>query len=222
MHTKTHFHIHIHIQTYLYLYILICVNMTGMAIDDRTDVERLRLSLERPQWTGVCDYVSLCNGRILSSICSCLCVWVCVHTKEKDLRCVQVRRALEVPWCARGWRDHHERLIHMSDEIHSHISHVHIHKIFTFTLHSSSTCVTWLVQMCNRQAYYGVATISRLLKMIGLFCRILSLLWVSFAKETYHFKEPTNRSHPIDICLSHIWNIHIHKKITHTVTFNKE
>jgi len=33
--------------------------------------------------------------------------------------------------------------------------------------------------------------------MIGLFCRILSLSWVSFAKETYHFKEPTNRSHPI-------------------------
>jgi len=44
---------------------------------------------------------------------------------------------------------------------------------------------------------YEVATISRLLKMIGLFCRILSLLWVSFAKETYHFKAPTNRSHPI-------------------------
>jgi len=44
---------------------------------------------------------------------------------------------------------------------------------------------------------YGVASISRLLKMIGLFCRILSLLWVSFAKETYLFKEPTNRSHPI-------------------------
>ena len=46
---------------------------------------------------------------------------------------------------------------------------------------------------------YGVATISRLLKMIGLFCRILSLLWVSFAKETYHFKEPTSGSHPISI-----------------------
>jgi len=46
---------------------------------------------------------------------------------------------------------------------------------------------------------YGVATISRLLKMIGLFCRILSLLWVSFAKETYHFKEPTHRSHPITL-----------------------
>ena len=37
---------------------------------------------------------------------------------------------------------------------------------------------------------------SRVLKIIGLFCRISSLLQGSFAKETYHFKEPTNRSHP--------------------------
>ena len=44
---------------------------------------------------------------------------------------------------------------------------------------------------------YGVATISRLLKIIRLFCRIPSLLQGSFAKETYNFKEPTNRSHPI-------------------------
>ena len=44
---------------------------------------------------------------------------------------------------------------------------------------------------------YGVATISRLLKLIGLFCRIQSLLSGSFANETCHFKESTNRSHPI-------------------------
>jgi len=37
--------------------------------------------------------------------------------------------------------------------------------------------------------------------MIGLFCRISSLLQGSFAKETYHFKEPTNRSHPISLFL---------------------
>ena len=30
---------------------------------------------------------------------------------------------------------------------------------------------------------YGVAAVSRLLKMIGLFCRISSLLWGSFAKK---------------------------------------
>ena len=43
----------------------------------------------------------------------------------------------------------------------------------------------------------GVATISRLLKIIGLFCRRSSLLQGSFGKETYNFKEPSNRSHPI-------------------------
>jgi len=48
---------------------------------------------------------------------------------------------------------------------------------------------------------YGVATISRLLKIIGLFCRIQSLLQGSLAKETYNLKEPTSRSHPIAVCL---------------------
>jgi len=48
------------------------------------------------------------------------------------------------------------------------------------------------------QKMYGVATISRLLKIIGLFCRIQFLLQGSFAKETYNFREATNRSHPID------------------------
>jgi len=44
---------------------------------------------------------------------------------------------------------------------------------------------------------YGVATNSRLLEIVGLFCKISSLLQGSFAKETYNFEEPTDRSHPI-------------------------
>ena len=44
---------------------------------------------------------------------------------------------------------------------------------------------------------YGVATVSRIDKIIGFFCRIASLLLVSFAKETYNFIDPTNCSHPI-------------------------
>jgi len=48
---------------------------------------------------------------------------------------------------------------------------------------------------------YGVATINRLPKIIGPFCRISSLLWGSFAKETNIFQEPTNRSHPITVTL---------------------
>ena len=74
-------------------------------------------------------------------------------------------------------------------------------------------CVCMCVCVCILCHTYGVATISRLLKIIGLFCRISSLLQGSFAKETYNLKEPTNHSHPItiqdthdlcDICVTHV------------------
>ena len=42
-----------------------------------------------------------------------------------------------------------------------------------------------------------MATISNLLEIIGLFCRISSLLKGSFAKENHYFKGRTNRSHRI-------------------------
>ena len=35
------------------------------------------------------------------------------------------------------------------------------------------------------------------IKLIGIFCRIASLLQVSFAKETYNFIDPTKCRHPI-------------------------
>jgi len=44
---------------------------------------------------------------------------------------------------------------------------------------------------------YGVPIIRRLFQITGLFCkRALSKRRYS-AKETYDFKEPTNRSHPV-------------------------
>jgi len=47
---------------------------------------------------------------------------------------------------------------------------------------------------------YGVATISRLLKIIGLFCKRALSKRLNSAKETHNLKEPTNRSHPI-VCI---------------------
>jgi len=43
--------------------------------------------------------------------------------------------------------------------------------------------------------HHGVAAISRLLKIIGLFCRISSLSWGSFAKETYSVTHYWNKSY---------------------------
>ena len=57
---------------------------------------------------------------------------------------------------------------------------------------------------------YGVATISRLLKNIGLFCKRILQQRPIFCQETYIFREPTYHSHPI-VCLSHTPS-HIHRE----------
>jgi len=45
----------------------------------------------------------------------------------------------------------------------------------------------------------GVATMSRRLRSKGLFCKRATCKRLYFAKETYNFQDPTNRSHPIEI-----------------------
>jgi len=55
----------------------------------------------------------------------------------------------------------------------------------------------------RQETHYGVATISRLHKIIGLFCKRALLKRRYSAKETYDFKEPTNRSHPMSSRLYH-------------------
>jgi len=66
-------------------------------------------------------------------------------------------------------------------------------------------CHTWRRHVTHRkESYhtarshvaYGVATIRRLLKIIGVFCKRALQKRIHSAKETYNFKEPTNRSHP--------------------------
>jgi len=46
-------------------------------------------------------------------------------------------------------------------------------------------------------SWYGVTSISRLLEIIGLFCKRALLKRRYSAKETYFFKKPTHSSHPI-------------------------
>jgi len=105
------------------------------------------------------------------------------------------------------------------------LSHVYIRP--TYRASSQCTCLRYTRRMshathvsesCLRMGEsYGVATVSRLLKIIGLFCkRALSKRGYS-AKETYDFKEPTSRSHPIP----HKWMSHIYTRISH-VTHGSE
>jgi len=67
------------------------------------------------------------------------------------------------------------------------ITHVHVRPI---------VCVTWPTPCVFTLSHaYGVAAIGRLLEIIGLF-RKRALWRDDFAKETYNFKESTNRSQP--------------------------
>ena len=80
--------------------------------------------------------------------------------------------------------------------------HIYIYIYIYIYRYTYSAFVYMTKGMCMQMprlcgTVYGMATISRLLTIIGHFCRILSLLQGSFAKKTYDFKEPTNRSHPI-------------------------
>jgi len=59
---------------------------------------------------------------------------------------------------------------------------------------------TWMSHESDCWICYWVATISRLLEIIVLFCKRALPTRLYSAEETYHFKGPTNRSHPIITC----------------------
>jgi len=54
-----------------------------------------------------------------------------------------------------------------------------------------------LTTFCDMRHVYWVASTTRLLKIIGLFCKRALQKRRYSAKETYNLKEPPNRSHPI-------------------------
>jgi len=68
--------------------------------------------------------------------------------------------------------------------------------------------------MCIAQCALCTHTHTQTNTIVGLICRIASLLQGSFAKETYDFINPTNQSHPIyDPSHTHCAHTHTHKQI---------
>jgi len=97
----------------------------------------------------------------------------------------------------------------------------------SYLWHGSFIRVTWLSQeywaadvfaIACFHVYYGVATISRMLKNIGLFCNRDLQKRPIFCKETYIFKHPTHRSHPIRVTwwIQRTWHGSFVMKKTHS------
>jgi len=107
------------------------------------------------------------------------------------------------------------RHTHMDESCHTHMDEsCHTHKCIVLVHAFTESHISPFAHVCTRSRArtaradywlgiftriisFGVATMSRLLQMIGFFCkRALSKRRYS-AEETYNLKEPTNRSHPI-------------------------
>jgi len=67
------------------------------------------------------------------------------------------------------------------------------------TLFRVCACSFFAMTICIYIYTYGVATISRLLQIIGLFLQKSPIKEMIFCEKTYNFKEPTYFSHPIYI-----------------------
>jgi len=81
--------------------------------------------------------------------------------------------------------------------------------IYTYTrvyLCNIWVAATWMTRDTSKTYIYvkayGVATISRMLKNIGLFCKRALQKRPVFCKETCIFKHPTHRSHPTVLCIT--------------------
>ena len=77
------------------------------------------------------------------------------------------------------------------NNIFAHLKNIKI-LFFSFSLDDNAPKIK-----LQSERLYGVATVSRIDQIIGLFCKIFFLSYGSFAKETYNFIDPTNRSRPI-------------------------
>jgi len=139
----------------------------------------------------VCVYVCVC-------VCMCVCVCVCV--------CALICLCMSECMCVCSLKKWITRTIinHKSPRFTDH-SYVYMCafmcvcvclSVWKWTCVHVCACACACMLKINR-TYYGVATISRLLKTIGLFCKRDLLNKRSSAKETYNLTEPTNQSHPI-------------------------
>ena len=118
----------------------------------------------------------------------CICVYTYLDTYTYVYRCIYICVYIHT---------HAHAYIRINVYIHIPIC-IHLYVYINIYIHSIKISCEY-TQKC-----YGVVTSIRLLNIIGLFCRIQSLLQGSFAKETYNFKEPTNCSLPMGATRQHL------------------
>jgi len=125
--------------------------------------------------THDCDRPISYNVFHLWSILTCR-----VHERSMSFTCVLYARiTFDIPY---SWMSHAYVVVYFTYEAHWHTVLVRV--AFSIYVRIYKAYLTYRIHDCDMPISNRVATISRLLKIIGLFCRISSLLQGSFAKAT--------------------------------------
>jgi len=131
-----------------------------------------------------------------------MCIYICVygnthwkttrtHTTHTPNRTQSNTHIMTM--CPHLHTRQHTLHVHAQSTTHTAWLHLHFLKFTCFR----SLIHSWRDSFICDMSRYGVATMSRLLKIIGVFCKRALQKRLYSAKETYSFKEPTNHSHPI-------------------------
>jgi len=123
-------------------------------------------------------YLCMCYVCVYMCVCMCVCVYVDVYV------CMFGTASLDL---MPTWNSPTDICVYMC---------VCVCARRSVCLH---VCVHWMHVYTMVWHHYGVATINRLLKIIGLFCKRALQKRPIFCKETNDLKEPTNHSHPIPL-----------------------
>ena len=149
---------------------------------------------------GECLY--MLNERADQCVCmyACMCLYICAHMSvsvcnclrmyQRDIGWLRLVGSLESQLSFAEYCLFYRALLQKS-----HIIWVPRPQFNHWTKRAVGTQL--MTQDSRDFSCYWVATISRLLRIIGLFCRIQSFSQGSCAQETYNLKEPTSRSYPI-------------------------
>jgi len=146
-------------------------------------------------------------------VCACVCVCVCVYVSVCAYVCVMqaYRRYLQKLKETGADKGAIKFGLHVNVD-HPEVRTYDVRVCFTYVVCVCSCCVccvwvrgwvdgcvsvsVFMAMSMSVPVGYEVATISRLLKIVGLFCKRALKKRGYSAKETYNCKEPTNRSHP--------------------------
>ena len=159
---------YIDIYIYIYIYIYICIYV------------HIHIHICINIYIHVCAvYVYIYILGVFTHVCIYILthilnrMWVTAHEKERNLLDLALKVLCEGT------------------------PHTYFQVTFTHYIFAAYAYKYIYITFARHTYLYGVATISRLLKIIGLFCKRALLKRPHSAKETCNFTEPTNRSHPI-------------------------